>query len=78
MIHTGRTCPTVKAIEFFADGTVKRVEFKTAADYALPLPINPANPSPTPHTFPFLTTWGGCDACRHTGVCGCVRGVNMN
>ena len=33
MMH-GPTCFLVKAIEFFEDGvTVKRVEFKTAADY---------------------------------------------
>ncbi len=40
VIH-GPTCPTVKAIEFFPDGSVKRVEFKTAADYAsaMPMPI---------------------------------------
>lgn len=34
MIH-GTLCPMVKAIEYFADGvTVKRVEFKVAADYS--------------------------------------------
>lgn len=30
--HQG-ICPTVKAIEYHADGTIKRVEFKTANDY---------------------------------------------
>ena len=30
-------CPTIKAIEYFPDGTVKRVEYKTPADYAAPV-----------------------------------------
>jgi len=30
-------CPTVKAIEYFENGKIKRVEFKTAADYLAPL-----------------------------------------
>lgn len=41
MIH-GPTCFMVKAMEFYEDGSVKRVEFKTASDYqqlpVLPLP----------------------------------------
>lgn len=31
-IH-GPTCPTIKAIEYYENGIVKRVEFKTNADY---------------------------------------------
>jgi hypothetical protein len=31
--YHGPTCPTVKAIEFHPDGSIKRVEFKTANDY---------------------------------------------
>jgi hypothetical protein len=31
MIH-GPRCPSVKAIEYFPDGTIKRVEFMTPAD----------------------------------------------
>jgi hypothetical protein len=30
-------CPTIKAMEYYPDGTVKRVEFKPAQDYAAPL-----------------------------------------
>ena len=73
MIH-GSLCPQVKAIEFFADGTVKRVEFKTPADFApLPLAAGRANPlAPSTPTW-LQTTWGGCDACRLSGVCSCVR-----
>ena len=34
MIHTTPgVCSRVKAFEYFPDGTLKRVEFKTAADY---------------------------------------------
>lgn len=49
-------CPTVKAIEYHPDGSVKRVEFKTPADYAIPMypqpappwqPWHPWNPGPT-------------------------------
>lgn len=32
MMH-GPQCPTVKAFEYYPDGSVKRVEFKTAAGY---------------------------------------------
>ena len=31
-IH-GPRCPSVKAIEYYPDGTVKRVEYMTAADF---------------------------------------------
>lgn len=30
--HEVPTCPAIKSIEYFQDGTVKKVEFKTAAD----------------------------------------------
>ena len=29
-------CPTIKAIEYFPDGMVKRIEYKTNTDYAIP------------------------------------------
>lgn len=32
MMH-GKMCPTVKSIEYFDTGCVKRVEFKCAGDY---------------------------------------------
>jgi hypothetical protein len=31
--HKFEMCPKLKAIEYFEDGGVKRVEFKTAADF---------------------------------------------
>lgn len=40
MTH-GPQCPSVKAIDFFPDGTVKRVEFQTAAG-AAPYALAPA------------------------------------
>lgn len=35
MHHQG-ACPRVKAIEYYSDGTVKRVEYKGAVDYPPP------------------------------------------
>ena len=32
-LHHDKQCPSVKAIEYHPDGTVKRVEFVTSADY---------------------------------------------
>lgn len=56
-IH-GPTCPTVKAIEFFEDGTVKRVEFKTATDYAVPLAhLNPSLVGPSPYLPPIYVSF---------------------
>lgn len=50
----GYQCPEVKALEFHPDGSVKRVEFKTAADY------QPITLAPYPTTFPVISsTWGG-------------------
>jgi hypothetical protein len=40
--HPG-VCPTVKAMEYHPDGSVKRVEFKSAADYP-PLHTGPCIP----------------------------------
>lgn len=33
-MHHGPTCHTVKAIEYYQDGSIKRVEFKASGDYA--------------------------------------------
>jgi hypothetical protein len=53
----GPMCPTVKSIEFFNDGeTVKKVEFKTAIDYAIPSPIMP-QPWPQPNQSPLVPQW---------------------
>lgn len=64
MIH-GTLCPTVKAIEYFEDGiTVKRVEFKTAADYPS-LGVFPQRseqtsvPIPTAYTSNWQSALGG-------------------
>ena len=38
--HEGR-CSTVKAIEYFPDGSVKRVEFFVPADFIQPMPSDP-------------------------------------
>lgn len=49
----GALCHDVKAIEYHANGRVRRVEFKTASDYipmspspapSYPLPIGPSSP----------------------------------
>lgn len=47
--HPGK-CPLVKAVEYHENGTVRRVEFFTPADYA---PAIFANPPPVDLT----TTW---------------------
>ena len=53
MIHTG-VCPRVKAIEYYPDGIVKRVEFVDSESS----PSSP--PGFTPTVFPWTTTaWGG-------------------
>ena len=45
--HNGH-CPSVKAIEYFKDGTIKRVEYTTGVDYhpmSLPPTVfGPSNP----------------------------------
>lgn len=52
----GPTCPTVKRLEFFENGNVKAVEFKTALDYAVP--FSPVTPAPWPPNHqPIGTTW---------------------
>lgn len=38
-IHPNVVCPRVKALEYFQDGSLKRVEFKTASDYGPPIPL---------------------------------------
>lgn len=55
MIH-GPHCPMLKAIECYADGTIKRVEFKSANDYTPPLPYTPMPPSPPLYPLP-LPPW---------------------
>ena len=50
-------CPLIKAIEYHPDGEVKRVEFMTPADYAMPMPYIPswpAAPNPYPPGAPFV------------------------
>jgi len=59
--HQGR-CPLVKAIEYFENGMVKRVEYMTPVDYmshvsTIPLPHNPANPVAPQSAFTTVTSW---------------------
>lgn len=66
LIHEQR-CHLVRAIEYFPDGTIKRVEYLTPADYAsLPLGHPPAQPPWSPVIVPtcwivpgILTSMGG-------------------
>ena len=53
----GPRCPIIKSIEFYQDGTVRKVEFVTVADHLAPLApavpntwpaIPPINPWPAP------------------------------
>ena len=48
----GVQCPDVRAIEYYENGSIKRVEYKTAADFAQPwnhgnLIIDDFPPGPT-------------------------------
>lgn len=54
MIH-GPKCPSVKAMEFHLDGTVKRVEFYSPVDYP-PMQIYPGGTTPI---LRLSTTWCG-------------------
>ncbi len=40
LIH-GPKCPSVKAIEYYPDGTVKRIEFYSPNDYGTVMAIGP-------------------------------------
>lgn len=67
LIHE-TTCSLIKAIEYHPDGTVKRVEFKTASDYMMPqMPASPLWPQPNP-AYPGgpLQPWCG-PAIAYTG-----------
>jgi hypothetical protein len=52
--HT-TTCPKIKAIDYYPNGAVKRVEFKSAQDYPIipqwqgPFPVTCAGAPLTPH-----------------------------
>ena len=51
-LHEGTVCPMVKAIEYHENGTLKRVEFKTPADYA------PMQPQPYYQPYqPYQPSW---------------------
>lgn len=60
MMHQGQ-CPRIKAIEYYENGTVKRVEYLTPADSMPPLGGYPAWPAPlaNPPFQPLVPTWGG-------------------
>lgn len=59
--HSG-VCPTVKAIEYYENGMVKRVEYKTASDLepypAYQIPPVPQAIYPLPPQWPYATGWG--------------------
>ncbi len=70
--HCGNThetrCPWVKSIEYFEDGTIKRVEYMTPADYVTmpayvpypvpqPYPIYPQPNGPFIPIYPITTTF---------------------
>jgi hypothetical protein len=57
--HPG-VCPMVKAIEYHENGTIKRVEYKSASDYVapfMPAPYAPPNPPLPPNPYPWPVTW---------------------
>jgi hypothetical protein len=47
--HTG-TCSKIKAIEYYPDGTVKRVEYYDP-------PMLPTRLAPLPNPYPFTESW---------------------
>lgn len=59
----GRRCPEVRAIEYYENGAVKRVEFMTVSDYMAPLRPMPTLTfsEPKPWTHP---TWGPATGCQ--------------
>lgn len=63
-VHAG-VCHLIKAIEYFENGAVKRVEYKIPADFMLPPPPTLANPHPAGPMNPWWSrgfggnTWGG-------------------
>ena len=46
VLHVG-ICPTIQAVEYFETGVIKRIEYKTAADYCFP----------TYTTYPYLPNY---------------------
>jgi len=58
--HCGNThetrCPWIKSIEYFEDGTIKRVEYITPADYSMPYTpyLVPQPPPIYPQPVPFI------------------------
>jgi len=70
--HCGNThenrCPWVKSIEYFEDGTVKRVEYMTPADYmTMPAYV----PYPVPQPYPIYPQPNGpCIPIYPITICG--------
>ena len=54
--HCGNThetrCPWIKSIEYFEDGTIKRVEYMTSADYVAPIQYPIYTPVPV-YQYPY-------------------------
>lgn len=63
IVYHGGSCPRVKSIEYYPNGTVKRVEFVTPNDYAAPIqpqpyaPVNPGWPGINPYPYQLQPTW---------------------
>lgn len=51
-LHHGAQCPSVKAIEYYPDGKIKRVEFRGESDYS---PSRWTVPYPVPEGYPKIT-----------------------
>jgi hypothetical protein len=54
--HSGR-CPQVKAIEYYPNGNIKRIEFIGPGDYLAPLgvPLPPSDPLSPPYRISDFT-----------------------
>jgi hypothetical protein len=64
MIH-GPQCPSVKALEFYPDGSVKRIEFRTAADWT-PVIVPAVKTTYDPMNPPFVVTYKGDNRCTNS------------
>ena len=55
--HSGQ-CPRIKAIEYYQNGNIKRIEYKTAADWGpqVSFPSPCTTNKPPPNYIPIPTT----------------------
>ena len=64
-IHSGK-CPQVKAIEYHANGNIKRIEFFGPNDYFAPTIVKPFEPELSP--FRWETGTAGTNAIPISGI----------